>query len=126
MALSVFMPSTGIQGVSTAQHQGFLNRTNDGSLNSHAFVTYWITKTNSWSFKEIKLNDRANYRVWIKYSNTNLKITLPPENKKQPQRPLINVPLDLSDVFHDEMYVGFTASIGEHVQNHKILKLKLQ
>lgn len=152
----VFVPSTGIQGVSSSQHLGFLNRTNNGSPNNHAFgvefdlfqnqefndidnnhvgidvnsltsvvayrAGYWIRKTKSWSLKEIRLNDGANYRVWIEYSNPNLSVTLAPENKrKKPQRPLINVPIDLSDVLLDEMYVGFTASTGQLVQSHKIL-----
>lgn len=83
---------------------------------------YWSgNKKTNWSFEEIRLNDGAQYQVWIDYSNPNLSITLAPENlKKKPQKPLINVPLDLSDIFLDEMYVGFTASTGQLVQNHKI------
>lgn len=57
---------------------------------------YRIGKTKFWSFKEIRLNDGANYRVWIDYSNPNLSITLAPDNKKKkkkkkPQRALIDV-----------------------------------
>jgi hypothetical protein len=37
-------------------------------------------------------------------------------------RPLINVPLDLSKVFLDEMYVGFCASTGNLIENHKTLR----
>ncbi|KAL6205737.1 hypothetical protein ACLB2K_022990 [Fragaria x ananassa] len=89
---------------------------------------YWIgddTKEDSnnttWSFKEVELNDGANYQAWIEYWNNQLSITLAPENIKKPGRPLIKVPLDLSDVFLDEMHVGFTASTGVNVQNHNIL-----
>lgn len=62
---------------------------------------YWSgnKKRTNWSFEEIRLNENM---------------------KKKPQKPLINVPLDLSDVLLDEMYVGFTASTGQLVQNPKI------
>ncbi|XP_050371207.1 L-type lectin-domain containing receptor kinase VII.1-like [Argentina anserina] len=100
------------------------------SLNSLASYKagYWLgddTKEDSnntnWSFKEVELNDGGNYQAWIEYWNNQLSITLAPENIKKPGRPLIKVPLDLSDVFLDEMYVGFTASTGASIQNHKIL-----
>ncbi|KAI5333221.1 hypothetical protein L3X38_023351 [Prunus dulcis] len=105
----IFVPSTGIEGASSSQHLGFLNSTNDVSYKAG----YWLgdnTKDDSnntnWSFKEVKLNIGANYQVWIEYWNYQLSITLAPENVKKPERPLIQIPLDLSDVFLDDMYVG--------------------
>ncbi|KAJ6292549.1 hypothetical protein OIU78_024682 [Salix suchowensis] len=44
-----------------------------------------------------------------------------PAGMKRPSRPLLNVSLNLSDVFEDEMHVGFTSSTGQLVQSHKIL-----
>lgn len=75
----------------------------------------------NWTFKEVKLSNGANYQAWIEYWNNQLSITLAPENVKKPERPLIKVPLDLSDVFLDEMYVGFTASTGALIESHQIL-----
>lgn len=151
----IFVPSAGIQGASSSQNLGFLNRTNDGNPNGHVFgvefdvfqnhefndindnhvgvdinsltsivaykAGYWFDNKTNWSFKEVRLNDGANYRVWIEYWSHNLIITLAPAYKKKPQRPLIKVPLDLSGVFLDEMYVGFSAATGQLLQNHKIL-----
>lgn len=91
----IFVPSAGIQGASSSQNLGFLNRTNDGNLNSHAFgvefdvfqnqefndingnhvgvdvnsltsivayrAGYWFDSKTNWSFKEVQLNDGANY-----------------------------------------------------------------
>lgn len=149
------MPSIGLQGASSSQHLGFVNRTNDGNPNNHRFgvefdvfkneefddindnhvgvdvnslasvvshrAGYWLDKTNM-SFKEVKLNSGDKYRVWIEYLNSNLSITLASANlKRKPHRALIKVPLDLSGVFLDEMYVGFTASTGELLESHKIL-----
>ncbi|CAB4277511.1 unnamed protein product [Prunus armeniaca] len=89
---------------------------------------YWLgdntnedSNNTNWSFKEVKLNDGANYQVWVEYWNYQLSITLAPENVKKPERPLIQIPLDLSDVFLDDMYVGLTASTGQLIEDHKIL-----
>ncbi|KAL6199160.1 hypothetical protein ACLB2K_028947 [Fragaria x ananassa] len=79
---------------------------------------YWIGDDTK---DDIELNDGANYQAWIEYWNNQLSITLAPENIKKPGRPLIKVPLDLSDVFLDEMYVGFAASTGANIQHHNIL-----
>ncbi|XP_009356872.2 LOW QUALITY PROTEIN: lectin-like protein, partial [Pyrus x bretschneideri] len=154
----VFVPSPGIQSASPSQHLGFLNKTNDGNPNNHAFgvefdvfqnkefgdindnhvgvnvnsltslasykAGYWLgegSNDTNLPFKEIKLNSGYNYQAWIEYWNYQLSITLAPENVKKPEQPLIRVPLDLSEVFRDEMYVGFTASTGQLIEDHKIL-----
>ncbi|XP_011027823.1 PREDICTED: L-type lectin-domain containing receptor kinase VII.1-like isoform X1 [Populus euphratica] len=73
------------------------------------------------SFKEQKLNNGKNYQVWIDYADSLINVTMAPAGMKRPSRPLLNVSLNLSEVFEDEMYVGFTASTGQLVQSHKIL-----
>ncbi|TXG47399.1 hypothetical protein EZV62_026693 [Acer yangbiense] len=40
---------------------------------------------------------------------------------RRPKRNLLSVSLNLSGVFEDEMYVGFTSSTGQLVESHKIL-----
>lgn len=82
---------------------------------------YWLDKSNV-SFEEVKLNNGDKYRAWIEYLNSNLSVTLASANHdKKPQRALIEVPLDLSRVFLDEMHVGFTASTGQLLESHKII-----
>ena len=73
------------------------------------------------SFKELKLNDGENYRVWIDYEDSLINVTMAPVGMKRPSRPLLNVSLNLSEVFVDEMFVGFTSATGQLVQSHKIL-----
>lgn len=73
------------------------------------------------SFKELKLNNGKNYQVWIDYADSFINITMVEAGMKRPKRPLLSVPLNLSGVLEDEMYVGFTAATGQLVESHKIL-----
>uniref|UniRef100_A0A6N2KGU5 non-specific serine/threonine protein kinase n=1 Tax=Salix viminalis TaxID=40686 RepID=A0A6N2KGU5_SALVM len=73
------------------------------------------------SFKGQDLKNGKNYQVWIDYEDSMINVTMAPAGMKRPSRPLLNVSLNLSDVFEDEMHVGFTSSTGELVQGHKIL-----
>ncbi|GMY37377.1 L-type lectin-domain containing receptor kinase VII.1-like [Fagus crenata] len=83
---------------------------------------YWPNNnSDEKSFKELKLNNGENYQVWIDYSDSLLNVTMALAGLERPQRPLLSVSLNLSDVFEDEMYVGFTGSTGQLVQSHKLL-----
>ncbi|WJZ96393.1 hypothetical protein VitviT2T_015085 [Vitis vinifera] len=153
---------TGIEGASSSQHLGFLNRTNDGNPDNHVFgvefdvfkneefgdisdnhvginvnsltsisaheAGYWSgngkmssSEEDETSFKRLKLNDGKNYQVWIDYLDLHINVTMAVAGKKRPQRPLLSVALNLSDVFLDDMYVGFTAATGRLVESHRIL-----
>ncbi|KAG8490902.1 hypothetical protein CXB51_014080 [Gossypium anomalum] len=72
-------------------------------------------------FEKLKLNNGKNYQVWIDYEDSVINVTMAPVGVKRPKRPLLNVPLNLSDVLEDEMYVGFTSSTGRLVESHRIL-----
>ncbi|KAJ4726320.1 Lectin receptor kinase [Melia azedarach] len=89
---------------------------------------YWFEKSTkniqnktNWNFHELKLNNGAIYRVWIDYGDSILGVRMAPLKMKKPRWPLLNVLIDLSDVFLDEMYVGFSAATGKLIENHKIL-----
>ncbi|XP_057431349.1 L-type lectin-domain containing receptor kinase VII.1-like [Lotus japonicus] len=73
------------------------------------------------SFKELMLNNGENYQVWIDYEDSMLNVTMAKVGVKRPSRPLMNVSLNLSEVFVDEMFVGFTSATGQLVESHKIL-----
>jgi serine/threonine protein kinase len=73
------------------------------------------------SFKELKMNSGENYQVWIDYSDSLITVTMALAGMKRPLKPLLNVSLNLSGVFQDEMYVGFTSATGQLVESHKIL-----
>ena len=72
-------------------------------------------------FEVLKLNNGENYQVWIDFLDSRINVTMAPVGLARPHRPLLSVPLNLSEVFVDEMYVGFTSSTGQLVQSHKLL-----
>ncbi|KAK3007139.1 hypothetical protein RJ639_016696 [Escallonia herrerae] len=97
-------------------------------LNSLTSVTahdagYWPdgSSEDEKSFKKLKLNNGRNYQVWIDYEDSHINVTMAPVGTKRPIRPLLNVSLNLSQVFEDEMFVGFTAATGALIESHKIL-----
>ena len=71
--------------------------------------------------KEYKLNNGANYQVWIDYEDSIINVTVSKVGDKRPRRPLINEFVNLSGVFLDEMYIGFSGATGQLVESHKIL-----
>ncbi|XP_060192846.1 L-type lectin-domain containing receptor kinase VII.1 [Lycium barbarum] len=73
------------------------------------------------SFETLKLNNGRNYQVWIDYADFRINVTMAPVGMKRPNQSLLDFPLNLSQVFEEEMYVGFTASTGDLAQSHKIL-----
>lgn len=156
----IVVPKTGIDGVSSSQNLGFLNRTNDGNPNNSVFgvefdvfknqefddiddnhvginlnslkstaahaAGYWQDDSNGAaadekSFKKLKLNSGENYQVWIEYSDSYMNVTMARVGMKRPISPLLIVSLNLSDIFEDEMYIGFTSSTGALVESHMIL-----
>ncbi|KAI3730381.1 hypothetical protein L1987_61551 [Smallanthus sonchifolius] len=72
-------------------------------------------------FATLKLNDGRNYQVWIKYMNFTIDVSMAPVGEKPGNCLICNAPLNLSDVFEDEMYVGFSAATGTLSQSHNIL-----
>ncbi|KAK3204159.1 hypothetical protein Dsin_018205 [Dipteronia sinensis] len=93
------------------------------SVSSHA-AGYWpddITSDDEKLFKKLKLNNGENYQVWIDYEDSLINVSMALAGMTRPKRNLLSVSLNLSGVFEDEMYVGFTASTGQLVESHKIL-----
>ncbi|KAI3456258.1 hypothetical protein Pfo_012921 [Paulownia fortunei] len=73
------------------------------------------------SFKRLTLNNGKNYQVWVDYVDSTVNVTMAPVGTKRPNQPLLSIPLNLSEVLEDEMYVGFTAATGALIESHKIL-----
>ncbi|XP_058101024.1 L-type lectin-domain containing receptor kinase VII.1-like [Magnolia sinica] len=82
---------------------------------------FWPSDSGDDAFVNLTLNNGHNYQVWIDYADFHLNVTMAPAGTRKPHRPLISGPLNLSDVFLDEMYVGFGAATGQLVQSHRIL-----
>ncbi|KAI7741539.1 hypothetical protein M8C21_019928 [Ambrosia artemisiifolia] len=72
-------------------------------------------------FRVLRLNDGRNYQVWIDYDGFVVNVSLDHVGGKKPDKGLMSVSVNLSGVFEDEMYVGFTASTGTLTQSHRIL-----
>lgn len=88
---------------------------------------YWVGKEeeedddDDMEFKKIELKNGVNYQVWIDFFVPRINVSMAPAGKRRPRRALISESLDLSDVFLDEMYVGFTGATGQLVESHRIL-----
>ncbi|KAA8526373.1 hypothetical protein F0562_008424 [Nyssa sinensis] len=97
---------------------------NVNSLTSRAAheAGYWVADDDDGSeFRELNLNSGENYQVWIDYLDSLINVTMARVGVTRPPRPLINVSIDLSEVFLDQMYVGFCAATGQLVESHRIL-----
>lgn len=151
----LFVPFTGVQGSTAAQHLGLFNLSNDGNPNNHIFgVEFDVFKNQEFNdiddnhvgiavnsltsvdshqagyypdgkgegFETLKLNSGENYQVWIDYNDSLINVTMVEAGRPRPNRPLLSTVLrNLSGVFEDEMYVGFTGSTGQLMESHKIL-----
>ena len=60
-------------------------------------------------------------QVWIDYDGSLLNVTLAPLEIQKPNRPLISRDINLSEIFQDKMYIGFSGSNGRLTSNQYIL-----
>ncbi|VVB04946.1 unnamed protein product [Arabis nemorensis] len=60
-------------------------------------------------------------QVWVDYDGSLLNVSLAPLEIQKPNRPLLSRAINLSEIFQDKMYVGFSASTGNLLSNHYIL-----
>ncbi|XP_015960910.1 probable L-type lectin-domain containing receptor kinase VII.2, partial [Arachis duranensis] len=151
----LFSPFEGANGVSSAQHLGLFNLTNNGNPKNYVFgiefdvfknqefndindnhvgldvnsltslashdAGFWVSGKHDEKFKELKLNNGENYQVWIEYSDSRVNVAMAIAGKRRPNRPLISELVNLSDVFLDEMFVGFCGATEQLIESHKIL-----
>ncbi|KAL0864071.1 hypothetical protein Bca101_043189 [Brassica carinata] len=60
-------------------------------------------------------------QVWVDYDGSLLDVSLAPINIKKPNRPLMSRSINLSEIFQDEIFFGFSASTGKLTSNQYIL-----
>ncbi|XP_059064917.1 L-type lectin-domain containing receptor kinase V.9-like [Cryptomeria japonica] len=73
---------------------------------------------------EIDLNSGHNIQAWIDYDHMQqeLNVTIVEAGSVRPKEPLISLKImTLSNIFEEEMYVGFSAAPGTVVQDHCVL-----
>ncbi|XP_057829149.2 L-type lectin-domain containing receptor kinase SIT2-like [Cryptomeria japonica] len=80
---------------------------------------YWIDN----QIHQLDLNSGQNIQAWIDYDHTRqqLNVTIVKSGSPRPQKPLISLKMTtLSNIFEEEMYVGFSAATGTVVEDHCI------
>ncbi|KAJ8750587.1 hypothetical protein K2173_015754 [Erythroxylum novogranatense] len=84
-------------------------------------VTYFSDKERI--NRTLELISGKPIQVWIEYNATEklLNVTIAPITIKKPLHPLLSTFLDLSTIFRDSMFVGFSSSTGEVVSRQYIL-----
>ncbi|KDP42217.1 hypothetical protein JCGZ_02947 [Jatropha curcas] len=94
---------------------------NDLKSNESAPASYF--SQNEAKNQSLKLKSGDQIQVWIEYGQMEklLNVTLAPTPIKKPEKPLLSTRIDLSSVFLDSMYVGFSASTGSVASHHYIL-----
>ncbi|XP_031281786.1 L-type lectin-domain containing receptor kinase IV.1-like [Pistacia vera] len=74
-------------------------------------------------FKNLTLIDRQRIQVWVEYNGEEkqINVTLAPFNSGKPSNPLLSLPRDLSLIFNENMFVGFSSSTGSLLSSHYVL-----
>ncbi|CAA7393735.1 unnamed protein product [Spirodela intermedia] len=90
------------------------------SINSSA-AGYFANGTDI--FKNLSLISGDPMQVWIDFDGTEmqLKVTLSPLGVIKPLIPLLSSTVNLSEIFLEEMFVGFSSSTGSFSSSHYIL-----
>ncbi|WCJ20476.1 Concanavalin A-like lectin protein kinase family protein [Euphorbia peplus] len=73
--------------------------------------------------KSLELISGKPMQAWIDYDDEDkfLSVTIAPSKSQKPERPLLSTIIDLSLIFSDSMYVGFSSSTGSMASHHYIL-----
>ncbi|ERN20497.1 L-type lectin-domain containing receptor kinase VII.1 isoform X1 [Amborella trichopoda] len=96
------------------------------SLSSVA--SYPAGRWDSGRFQGMNLNSGENFQAWVDYyfvGGNNLmprlNVSMALAGQRKPDRPSISLELNLTSVFKEEAYVGFSAATGQRVEGHRIL-----
>ncbi|EFH65907.1 hypothetical protein ARALYDRAFT_470768, partial [Arabidopsis lyrata subsp. lyrata] len=71
----------------------------------------------------LKLSSKDPIRAWIEYNGVErlLNVTLAPLDTSKPKFPLLSRKMNLSEIFMEKMYVGFSASTGNITSSHYVI-----
>lgn len=59
--------------------------------------------------------------MWVDYNGSLLNVSLAPINIKKPSQHLMSRSINISEIFKDKIFVGFSASTGQLTSNQYIL-----
>ncbi|KAL1197271.1 L-type lectin-domain containing receptor kinase I.3 [Cardamine amara subsp. amara] len=71
--------------------------------------------------ESINLLSGKPIQVWVDYDGSLLNVSLAPMEVQKPNLPLMSRAMNLSEIFQEKMYVGFSASTGNLVSNQYVL-----
>ncbi|PKA63223.1 L-type lectin-domain containing receptor kinase S.4 [Apostasia shenzhenica] len=133
-------PNGSLPGALPSQYLGLLNANNTGNASNHLFAVEFDT-VQDFEFRDINdnhvgidinnlesnksvaaglnLKSGDTIQVWIDYDSARklLEVRLDQSSSK-PRDPILSYAVDLSPIFLDEMYVGFSASTGLLASSH--------
>ncbi|KAH0916727.1 hypothetical protein HID58_031173, partial [Brassica napus] len=120
-------PSMDFTRAMASQFLGLFNASNNGnSTNRILAVEFDTVKSNEFldidgNHVGIDVNDPI--RAWIEYDGEEmvLNVTLAPLDISKPKLPLMSRKMNLTEIFNDKMFVGFSASTGNMTSNHYVL-----
>ncbi|XP_039171383.1 L-type lectin-domain containing receptor kinase IV.1-like [Eucalyptus grandis] len=74
-------------------------------------------------FRNLSLISGKAMQVWVDYDGVQkqIRVTLAPVNVDRPNTPLLSLSFNLSPIFKETMYVGFSSSTGALLTSHYIL-----
>ncbi|CAN6861333.1 unnamed protein product [Brassica oleracea] len=86
---------------------------------------YW---NETGQFNNLTLNSEERMQVWVDYDGFThrINVTMSPFNHDKPTKPLVSAVRDLSPVFLQDMFVGFSSSTGSLWSEHFILGWSFQ
>ncbi|GLT89538.1 hypothetical protein SLE2022_075160 [Rubroshorea leprosula] len=81
------------------------------SVESHG-AGYYVDSTGQ--FRNLTLPSGRPMQVWVEYDNQEqiMNVTLAPNNVRKPKFPLLSLPIDLSPIVNETVYLGFSSATG--------------
>ncbi|GKV10032.1 hypothetical protein SLEP1_g21458 [Rubroshorea leprosula] len=81
------------------------------SVESHG-AGYYVGSTGQ--FRNLTLPSGRPMQVWVEYDNQEqrMNVTLAPINVRKPKFPLLSLPIDLSPIVNETVYLGFSSATG--------------
>ncbi|KAI3443038.1 CYCLIN domain-containing protein [Psidium guajava] len=94
---------------------------NSLASNASAAAAYYAAGDDS-TKRDLNLTSGKPIQAWIDYDSSEkvINVTIAPSSVK-PKKPILSFNVDLSPIFHEFMYVGFSASTGLLASSHYIM-----
>ncbi|KAL3753544.1 hypothetical protein ACJRO7_000880 [Eucalyptus globulus] len=107
----------------TSDEKGNNVGVNFNGMESHTTKPAGYNINGTSSVDDIRLESDQPIQGWIEYDGPNkvLNVTISPIKVPKPAEPLMSVPFNLTSIFEDSMYVGFSASTGTKRSFHYVL-----